>query len=257
MAVGKSTCQVQVGIASVSVVPSEVSCSAGLELSILQEQLEHVRGYVDAQLESIELQIHRFAGHGQVKGTSRLRSTQGSSPPVNQHSDQEDVGPTTRILEDRLSRLEMLLFCVPVPDFQKIDESIKAIMSGDHASGSLNSAKKVDKRCKSGVEGAARVGSCDSKILESEVSVGSAFRSAPNDVPHGLPRASEEQLQHQLARSSSSSSLAHESSLDSKARRKPASELFSGFARRWLINEICLCSLYVLGFFLLYSVSAS
>jgi hypothetical protein len=110
-------------VASASVYQHDLS-SGVAELSILSQQLDDLRHYVDLQLQSVEVQVLNYWKR------HRLDEPSPSVTPM-RLATTEDLDARTRDLQDRLQRLETLLFCVPVPDFRKIDDSIRAIMNGD------------------------------------------------------------------------------------------------------------------------------
>lgn len=137
--------KVEVGVAPMSVPPREPPQEVE-ELALLKDQLNNLRQYVDSQLKTLERQLHSCGrrlglqdGAGDV-GCARergalcqplgeVREPSCAAPELPSY-DLEDLQQSNRLLGDRLDRLELLLFCLPVPEFQKIDESIKALKSG-------------------------------------------------------------------------------------------------------------------------------
>jgi hypothetical protein len=113
------------GIACSNAHRPELPCPE-LEIRRLREDMDELKRYVDTQMESVEMHI-------QADWKCRWMNQTSLNPQMPMPCELEDPTVVLRDLQTRMQRLEMLLFCVPIPDFQKIDESIQAIMNGDCA----------------------------------------------------------------------------------------------------------------------------
>lgn len=105
---------------------------AGRRLTHLQEEVETLRGDVDARLASIELRIDHYTKNCQVVTMRDLVNIEPSVDiPQISATHIEQLNSNMQDLQCRLQRLELLLFCIPIHNFKEIDNAIKSFMNGD------------------------------------------------------------------------------------------------------------------------------
>jgi len=109
------------------------SVSAGSHLLALKEEVQNIRGDVDARLTSIELQITRYA----QRDSSHCQLLVDMEPCSSAAPQFDQLSKATQDLQDRLQRLELLLFCIPVPNFKDIDNAIQHFMKSSSAKPSI------------------------------------------------------------------------------------------------------------------------